>query len=132
MTAARSARTERRWRAAESLLVALVVLHSAVLGLAAVIAPEWGVRFSGFGAATPLFFPRQVGVFHVVVAIAYAIEWERYRGVTILVTAKSIAVAFLAVQMLLGPLPWIVPVSLAGDAVMALAVAWMHRLARAR
>ncbi len=106
----------------EDVLVALVVLHSFVLGVAAIAAPEWGLRFTGFGEASPLFFPRQVGVFHVVVALAYAIEWARYRGVTILLTAKAIAVLFLGTELLSGPRPWIVPVSLAGDAAMALAV----------
>ena len=105
-----------------AVLVALIVLHSAVLGLAAIVAPEWGLRFTGFGDASPMFFPRQVGVFHVVVAVAYAIEWRRYRGVVILLAAKSAAVLFLGLELLAGPRPWIVPVSLAGDAAMALAV----------
>ncbi len=104
-------------------LVALIVLHSAVLGLAAVVAPEWGLRFTGFGTASPMFFARQVGVFHMVVAVAYALEWLRYRGVSVLLMAKCCAVAFLALELLRGPQPWIVPVSLAGDAAMALAVA---------
>ena len=106
-------------------LVALIVLHSAVLGLAAVVAPDWGLRFTGFGTASPMFFARQVGVFHVVVALAYAIEWSRYRGVAILLTAKCCAVAFLGLELLQGPQPWIVPVSLAGDAAMAAAVAFV-------
>lgn len=104
-------------------LVALIVLHSAVLGLAAVVAPDWGLRFTGFGGASPMFFARQVGVFHVVVAIAYAMEWFRYRGVSILLMAKTTAVCFLGLELARGPQPWIVPVSLAGDAAMAIAVA---------
>ncbi|MFN8588261.1 MAG: hypothetical protein U0704_10735 [Candidatus Eisenbacteria bacterium] len=113
-------------------LVALVVLHSAALGLAAVVAPEWGLRFTGFGTASPMFFARQVGVFHVVVAIAYAIEWRRYRGVSILLMAKTTAVLFLALELANGPRPWIVPVSLAGDAAMAVAVALLAARARGR
>ena len=58
-------------------LVALIVLHSAVLGLAAVVAPDWGLQFTGFGG----------------------------------------------LELARGPQPWIVPVSLAGDAAMAIAVA---------
>ncbi len=119
------------WARLETPLIVLVALHSAVLGVMAMVAPEWGVRFGGFGSASPLFFARQVGVFHVVVALAYLIEWLRYRGVTILLTAKIIAVLFLGLQMLLAPLPWIVPVSLAGDAAMALVVLVVHQRASA-
>ena len=119
-----------RWGRVETALNVLVALHSFVLGVLAMAAPEWGVRFGGFGEASPLFFPRQVGVFHVVVAIAYLIEWVRYRGVAVLLMAKSTAVVFLGLQMLFTRLPWIVPVSLAGDAVMALAVVFVHARAR--
>lgn len=112
----------------ERVLVALVALHSAGLGIAAVVATEAGVRFGGFGEASPLFFPRQVGVFHLVVAAAYAIEYARYGGVSILLTAKAIAVAFLGAAMLAGPQPWVVPFSAAADAAMGLAVAALRRL----
>ncbi len=113
-------------------LVALIVLHSAVLGLAAVVAPQWGLQFTGFGTASPLFFARQVGVFHVVVAAAYAIEWLRYRGVSVLLMAKCSAVLFLGFELVRGAQPWIVPVSLAGDAAMAIAVAALVLPARRR
>lgn len=119
------------WASLERVLIPLVVLHSLAIGVLAMVATRWGLAFSGFGAATPMFFPRQVGVFHVVVAVAYAIEWRRYGGVSILLTAKAIAVLFLGAQMLLQRLPWVVPFSLAGDAAMWLAVAVVHRRARA-
>ncbi len=118
------------WARLMTPLVVLVALHSALLGVMAMVAPEWGVRFGGFGSASPLFFARQVGVFHVVVAVAYLIEWWRYGGVTILLMAKTTAVLFLSVQMMLAPLPWIVPVSLAGDAAMALVVLLVRARAR--
>ncbi len=113
-------------------LVALIVLHSAALGLAAVVAPEWGLAFTGFGSASPLFFARQVGVFHVVVAAAYAMEWWRHRGVSVLLMAKTTAVCFLGLELARGPQPWIVPVSLVGDAAMALAVVLLVTAARRR
>uniref|UniRef100_A0A832I3E4 Uncharacterized protein n=1 Tax=Eiseniibacteriota bacterium TaxID=2212470 RepID=A0A832I3E4_UNCEI len=119
------------WARVEPALVALVALHSAALGVAAMAAPEAGLRLSGFGEASPLFFPRQVGVFHVVVAAAYAIEYVRYRGVTILLVAKAIAVAFLGAALLAGPQPWVVPFSAAADAAMGLAVAFVRARARA-
>lgn len=115
------------WARLESALIVLIALHSAGIGVGAMVMPEWGVRFGGFGTATPLFFVRQVGVFHVVAALAYLIEYERYRGVTILLTTKSIAVLFLGTMLALDSLPWIVPVSAAGDAAMGVAAWFVHQ-----
>lgn len=125
-----TAGTRIPWRTIESWLVVLVATHSAAIGLGALAATEWGVRFSGFAGATPLFFPRQVGVFHVVVAVAYLIEWFRYRGVAVLLATKGMAVLFLVAMMLIDRLPWVVPFSAAGDGLMGLAVLLVHRAAR--
>ncbi len=115
------------WARIESVLVVLIALHSAGIGIGALVAPEWGVRFGGFGTASPLFFVRQVGVFHLVAAMAYLIEYERYRGVSILLGTKAIAVVFLTLMMSLDRLPWVVPVSAAGDALMGIAAFAVHR-----
>jgi len=114
------------WPAFEKALIILVALHSAAIGLGALAATEWGLKFGGFAGASPLFFPRQVGVFHFVAASAYLIEYFQYRGVTILITAKTIAVVFLLTMMAMEPLPWVVPFSAAGDALMVLAVLAVH------
>ncbi len=128
-TAARPA-SRIPWQAVEHWLIVLIAAHSAAIGLLALVATEWGVRFSGFAGASPLFFPRQVGIFHVVVAIAYLIEWTRYRGVIVLVTTKTIAVLFLTTMILVDRLPWVVPFSAAGDAAMGLAALLVHLRAR--
>lgn len=120
------------WARIESLLIVLIALHSAAIGVGALVMPEWGVRFGGFGTASPLFFVRQVGVFHVVAALAYLIEYERYRGVSILLSTKTIAVLFLGTMLALDRLPWIVPVSAAGDALMGIAAFIVHRRAHHR
>ncbi len=114
------------WPALERALVILVALHSTVIGVAALVATEWGLRFSGFPGASPLFFPRQVGVFHLVVACAYLIEYSRYRGVVVLVTTKAIAVFFLVTMMAVDRLPPVVPISALGDALMLVAVFAVH------
>ena len=114
------------WPAFEKALIILVALHSAAIGLGALAATEWGLKFGGFAGVSPLFFPRQVGVFHLVAASAYLIEYFQYRGVTILITAKTIAVVFLVTMMAMESLPWVVPFSAAGDALMVLAVLAIH------
>jgi hypothetical protein len=114
----------------ERLLVVLIALHSFVVGLFLTFATAWGARFGGFPDPVPLFFPRQAGAFHFVVAGVYLLEYFVYRGVLMLVVTKSIAVVFLGLVMLLGPVPWVVPLSGVGDALMGLVVAWVRRSRR--
>jgi hypothetical protein len=115
---------------AERALVVLIAAHSVGVGLALLFLTEWGAALGGFGEVRPLFFARQAGAFHVVVAAGYLIECFRYGGVTFLLTTKSIAVAFLATVWLLGGAPWVIPVSALGDGLMAF-LAWrVHTLAR--
>jgi hypothetical protein len=112
-----------------SWLVLAVALHSVAVGVALVLAPAWSVAFGGWGTATPLFFARQFGVFHFVVAAAYVVEFFKYRGVTILLTAKAIAVVSLVDALVRFGGPWAVGLAAVGDAAMGLAV-WV--LARKR
>ena len=64
------------------------------------------------------------------VAVVYVAEWVRHRSVTLLLATKAMAVAFLCAMMAIDTLPWVVPFSAAGDALMGIAVAVVHRLAR--
>ena len=121
--------TPGRLATMERTLVALIALHSFVVGLFLTFGTEWGARFGGFPSPVPLFFPRQAGAFHFVVAAVYLVEYFRYRGVLLLLMTKSIAVVFLGLTTVLVTVPWVVPVSGLGDAAMALAVV---RLRRAR
>jgi hypothetical protein len=118
------------WFRIERLLVLAIAAHSAAIGVGALVATEWGLRFGGFGTASPLFFPRQVGIFHVVVAFAYLVEHFRYRAVAVLLTTKAIAVVFLGAMIARDELPWVVPVSAGGDALMFVAVLLVHRARR--
>jgi hypothetical protein len=111
----------------ERTLVVLVALHSVVVGLFLTFATDWGARFGGFPSPVPLFFPRQAGAFHFVVAAIYLVEYFRYRGVGLLVMTKSIAVVFLFLTALLESVPWVVPLSGIGDGLMAGAVVLFRR-----
>jgi hypothetical protein len=111
----------------ERTLVVLIALHSVVVGLFLTFATEWGARFGGFPGPVPLFFPRQAGAFHFVVAGVYLVEYFVYRGVLMLVMTKSIAVVFLGIVALVCPAPWVVPLSGVGDALMGLVVVWVRR-----
>ena len=113
-----------------TILVVMIALHSVVVGLFLVFVTSWGVAFGGWTNVHPLFFPRQAGVFHFVVAAAYLIEYFRYRGVLLIVTAKSIAVIFLVDATFRYGGPWAGPLSTAGDAAMAVVVWVVYLKAR--
>ena len=120
-----------RWSRIERWLVVLVSAHSFAVGFFLLFLTRWGTGFGGWGEVEPLFFARQAGIFHIVVAVFYLIEFFRYRGVTLLVLAKTFATVFLLSMWLLGEEAWSVPLSALGDAAMGVLVALVHRRARA-
>lgn len=103
--------------------VVLVALHSYVVGAFLLFATAWGARFGGFGEVSPLFFARQAGIFHFVLATAYLVERFAHGGVIVLLVAKATAVVFLVAMGLAGVDAWSVPLSAAGDGAMGL-VTW--------
>ncbi len=109
--------------------VVLVALHSYAVGGFLLFATEWGVRFGGFGDVSPLFFARQAGIFHFVLATAYLVERFAYGGIVILLAAKATAVVFLVAMWLLGVDSWTVPLSAVGDGAMGLAAFALARRA---
>lgn len=113
--------TLERW------LVVLVAAHSVAVGAMLLLAPSWSTGFAGWSDVEPLFFPRQAGVFHFVVAFAYLWEHRRTGSVTILVTTKATACVFLLASTALGETAWSVPFSGVADGLMGLAVWRVHR-----
>lgn len=111
----------------ERTLVVLIALHSVVVGLFLTFATDWGARLGGFPSPVPLFFARQGGAFHFVVAAVYLVEHVHYKGVLLLVLTKSIAVVFLLLATVLTGVPWLVPLSAVGDGLMAVAVVLLRR-----
>lgn len=122
-----SAAAPRRSLDVERLFVVLVAAHSFLIGLALLAIPEWGGRLGGFARVEPLFFARQAGAFHVVVALGYLLEHLRHRTMTLLLLAKGLAVVFLVATTLLTEVPWVVPMSAVGDGLMAVAALVIRR-----
>lgn len=111
-------------------LIFSIAAHSVAVGVFLLFLPHWSASFGGWGAVSPSFFARQAGAFHLVVAVGYLHEYLRHRGVTLLILAKSTAVAFLLVAIFsMGNVAWAVPVSALADGLMALAVILVHRRA---
>ena len=111
----------------EQWLFLLICLHTLIVGLILLFVPLWALSFGGWEAINQVFFARQAGIFHVVLVCAYLIEYYRYDGVSILVTAKTIAVVFLFAMAVVEPVTWAVLVSAVGDGAMAVVMWWVHR-----
>lgn len=115
-----------RVRMLERWIVVLIAIHSAGVGLLLLLAPEWSAEFGGWDGVASQFFTRQAGVFHIVVALGYLLEYFRTGGVTFLVVTKSVALVFLTAAFLLGEHAWSVPFSAISDGLMAVVVAAVH------
>lgn len=114
----------------ERWLVVLISLHSYAVAFGLLFLTEWGTRLGGWDHVEPLFFPRQGGVFHFLLATAYLYEYVHYRSVTFLVTAKMAATVFLGAMWAIDGGPWLIPASLAGDFLMGAAVLGIRSLKR--
>lgn len=111
----------------ERLLIFLVALHSIIVAGMFLLAPHWTMKFAGWRSIDPVFFAYQAGIFHLVLAAAYLLEYHRYRGVSIVITAKIIAFFFLITATIIDPIPWAVWTSGILDGLMAVVVWWVHR-----
>lgn len=117
------------WPRLERWVVVLIALHSYFVGLLLLFATEWSVQFAGWEMPDNLFFPRQGGAFHLVVATGYLVEHFRFRRIKLLIIAKSIATVFLlASSRDVGA--WSVLVSGVVDGLMLVVAAWVHVKAR--
>ncbi len=114
---------------AERGLIVLVALHSAAVGALLALFPRFALDFAGFDAATPAFFPRQAGVFHLVLAFGYLREHFRGRGISLLLFAKGTAAVFLLLTAAASDVPWAIPVSGIADGLMGVAAWAIHHLA---
>lgn len=113
----------------ERVLVALIAVHSVGVGLVLLIVPGFALELGGWDTQPSLFFVRQAGVFHLVVAFGYLAEHLRDRGVSLVLFAKLCALVFLVTASLLGPQPWAVPFCGFADGAMAVAVVAVRKYA---
>lgn len=122
---------------AEIALVALVVGQGVLLGGWLGIFPGHALRIGGFPPA-PAFFVRWAGILQLVLGAGYALEWIRFRRVTLLVVAKALTALLLGATWIGEGLPTLMMVAVPVEACMALAGGLLHgpaeraRRARAR
>ena len=119
------------WRGLETWLVVLIALHSYLVGVMLLFFSDWSLSFGGWENPGTFFFTRQGGLFHLIVATGYLMEYFRHRTVSLLVLAKAVAVVFLLAMALLGA-PWAALFSAATDGLMLLLIVLVHRQAQRR
>jgi len=120
-----------RQRAAslERWLVVLVAAHTVGVGSMLLLAPAWSCMvFGGWTSMGPLFFPRQSGIFHFVLAFAYLYEYFRHGGIAVMVAAKALAFVFLLGCTAFDAVPWVVPFSAVADGLMGATALALRRL----
>lgn len=116
----------------EATFVALVTLHSVGVGAALLFWPAGALRLGGWEQPQDFFFVRQGGVFHLVVALGYALEYLQRRGTDLMVGAKCMAVIFLVSVSLATEVPPAVPLAAAGDLLMLSLLLVLRRSGAAR
>jgi len=119
------------WRDREAILVVLIALHSYIVGATLVFASAWAVRIGGWEEGGTLFFTRQGGIFHFIIATIYLYDYFRRDSILPIIVAKSCAVVFLVTMSTRGE-PWLVPFSALSDGLMLLSVLGIRALRRGR
>jgi len=116
------------WGRLEGVGVALVALHSLAIGIMLVFATPWVLQFAGWDEMAHMFFPRQSGAFHIILAAGYFWEFRAHRTIGLMLLAKGTAVVFLLV-MSPWKEAWSVPFSGVLDGLMLVGMAFVHRMA---
>lgn len=121
-----------------SLILWLVALHSACVGVGLLVFPDTAFERFGYHPISERFFAAQGGVFHLIMAVVYAMAGARVDRYEILILvslgAKFSATVFLFTYYLFFSAIWMVLLSGIGDALMGILIfaAWMaYRKVRA-
>ncbi len=103
-------------------LLWLVALHSFAVGIGLLVQPSILFNTFSFPQHYGYFFPAQGGVFHLIMAVAYATaavdSWKFYYFIPFAVFVKSAATLFLFTYYFLFEQSWIILLSGLGDGLM--------------
>lgn len=114
-----------------SLFLWLVALHSFLVGVGLIVFPPSLMDFFGYGTCTERFFPSQGGVFHIAMAVGYAMaayNLKRYECLIIFsIVVKFLATAFLFIYFIFVSSIWLVILSGISDFLMGLIILILYR-----
>lgn len=117
------------WKKLEQWGVVLVALHSFLVCSLMVFFPQWMLEFAGWEKVDYVFFIKQSGAFHFVVAVGYLLEYWRHRSIGLLIVAKTTAVIFLLALSPWGD-AWAISFSGITDGLMLVGMVFVHLMAK--
>ena len=106
-------------------LLVVVLVQGLLLGAWLGLFPAHALRVGGFPQA-PVFFVRWAGILQIVLATGYALEWIRFRRVTLLVVGKGLTTVLLAATWVGEGLPALMMIAVPLEGALALAGALLH------
>ena len=108
----------------------VVAIHSFVIGICLLVTPSNVFEYLGYNLCTERFFPTQGGVFHIVMAIGYAIGAIRITKSTDLVVfsiiVKLCATLFLIIYFVFVKQIWVILLSAIADCLMGIVIWWAY------
>jgi hypothetical protein len=110
---------------AELAVVAAALAQGAAVGIGLTLFPGAVLRAAGFPDGPDLFV-RWAGLLYLLLATAYALEWLRFRRVTLLVIAKAATAVFLLALGLADAVPGLAYLTMAVETGMACAAAGLR------
>lgn len=110
----------------------LVALHSFLIGIGLIFLPLSAFKFLEFNTTFDRFFSTQGGVFHIAMAICYAMagyDKIKYRQLIVFsIIVKFIAAIFLIIYFLIVSSQWLIIVSAVSDLLMGVIILHLYRL----
>lgn len=117
-----------------SIFLWLVALHSFAVGVGLIVLPFPLLKFFGYGVCAERFFPSQGGVFHIAMAVGYAMaayNLKRYECLIIFsIVVKFMATVFLFTYFIFVSSIWLVLLSGISDFLMGLIILILYRFAK--
>ncbi len=110
----------------QATVVLLAVAQAALLALWLGLLPRTALQMGGFPPAPP-FFVRWAGVLQVALGLGYALEWRRFRRVSLLVAAKAFTALFLVITLFEEGLPPLLALATFLELALAAAAALLQR-----
>ena len=108
----------------------LVAIHSFLIGISLMITPSNVFEYLGYNLCTERFFPTQGGVFHIVMAIGYAMGAIRVTNSSDLVIfsiiVKLCATLFLIIYFIFIKQTWVILFSGIADCIIGITIWWAY------
>ena len=114
-----------------SIFLWLVAIHSLFVGVGLILLPDSFLDFFGYNECTERFFPSQGGVFHIAMAVGYAMaayNLKRYECLIIFsIVVKFMATIFLFTYFIFVSSIWLVLLSGISDFLMGSIILLLYR-----